>query len=151
FRHSYEHDLAVDLDQATYTDPEGRVVEIPLPGPGSLEAAGRGYTLRIRDEGAQVLYELARTGKLAMEFVRERTAGAKLRLVRLLSPADQRISGARVDLFYDDRGRLSGMLETSSASVVETRFILDERGHIVEVRRGEYGARELLLVASYGY
>jgi RHS repeat-associated protein len=52
---------------------------------------------------------------------------------------------------YDASDRLTGMLEPAQPSAIETRLTLDDVGHIVEVRRGMRGARELPRIAAYGY
>ncbi|WP_437655320.1 RHS repeat-associated core domain-containing protein [Sorangium sp. So ce1182] len=145
FRHTYEHGLAVDLDRVVYTDPEGQDLEIPLPGPKELQTFRDGYGLRLRVEEAHVYYELSRRGEPTIEFVRERRSGAAPRLSRLLSPA------AHVDFLHDALGRMSGMLERARAATIETRLVLDQRGHVVEVRRGPRGDRELPLIAAYSY
>lgn len=144
FRHGHEHRLAVDLDQVIYTDPRGRTTEIPLPEPDG-ETYGKGYVLTLRDEGAAVTYEIARSGEPTLEFVREPRSGAEARLTRM------RTEEARTDVLYDEQGRLKGMIDTSAGTAVETRLVLDGRGHIVEVRRGPHRAQELPLVAAYAY
>ncbi|WP_438007091.1 RHS repeat-associated core domain-containing protein [Sorangium sp. So ce321] len=145
FRHSYERSLTVDLDQVTYTDAEGRTVDLPLPGREESETYRDGYALFISAEGAGTLYQLARSGEPMMEFVKEPRSDAAPRLMRLRGP------GAQVSFVYDALGRLTAMLETSDAGAIETRLVLDDRGHIVEVRRGRRGERDLPLIASYGY
>jgi RHS repeat-associated protein len=143
FRHSYERTLHIDLDFATYTDAEGRPTAIPIPVRG--EIVWRGYTLRMRDERALVVYTLDRTGEPTMEFVRDRGAGHEPRLTRLLA------KNAETCFSYDGASRLSGMVETTASGVFETRLSYDPSGHVVEVRRGPHAARDLPLVAAYGY
>lgn len=145
FRHTYERSLSVDLDRAIYTDAEGRPTEIPLPAGEDEETTRGGYSLRVSAEESEVIYAVAREGEPAVEFVRERRPGAKPRLRRLLA------AGWEARFFHDPHGRLTGMLETSASGQIETRLSLDERGHILEVRRGPRGERDLPLVAAYGY
>ncbi|WP_437927505.1 RHS repeat-associated core domain-containing protein [Sorangium sp. So ce291] len=145
FRHSYERSLTVDLDQANYTDAEGRPTELPLPSQGQEATIHRGYVLRVQEERSEVIYTVSRPGEPTMEFVRERRAYAQPRLTRFVA------KDAHVDFIYDENGRLSGMLETSASGAIETRLRLDDRGHILEVRRGSRGERNLPLIAAYGY
>ncbi|WP_438007093.1 RHS repeat-associated core domain-containing protein [Sorangium sp. So ce321] len=147
FRHGYEHRLKVDLDQVAYTDARGQTVEIPLPRFAGEETSRGGYVLRVWVDGAAVTYELERRDELAMWFVRERRAdaGCELRLARMHT------AEVRMRFLYDDRGQLRGIDETSDAAAIETRLALDDRGHIVEVRRGPRGERELPLIAAYAY
>jgi RHS repeat-associated protein len=146
FRHSFDHRLTVDLDQATYTDAEGQAVEIPLPGPSQPEICRAGYTLRVQADKARTTYVVEQAGKPTLEFVRARGAETEPRLTRC------RLPGAPwMDLQRDALGRLTGMVEHGLPSPTETRLVLDEVGHIVEVRRGPQGARELPRIAAYGY
>ncbi|XXT19766.1 RHS repeat-associated core domain-containing protein [Sorangium sp. So ce429] len=145
FHHSYELSLTVYLDLAIYTDAEGRPTEIPLPREDQEETTGRGYTLRIRGEGSEVIYAIERRGEPTVEFARARRAGAQPRLTRLVAQK------AQTGFLYDAQGRMIGMLETSASGKIETRLVLDGRGRILEVRRRKHGERDLRLVAGYGY
>ncbi|WP_437755896.1 RHS repeat-associated core domain-containing protein [Sorangium sp. So ce1389] len=147
FRHGYEHRLKVDLDQVTYIDARGQAIEIPLPRSAEEETSRRGYVLRVRVDGATVTYELERSDELTLCFVRERRAdaGSELRLARMNT------AEAQMRFLYDDRGQLRGIDETSDAAAIETRLVLDDRGHIAQVRRGPRGQRDLPLIAAYAY
>ncbi|WP_437577373.1 RHS repeat-associated core domain-containing protein [Sorangium sp. So ce887] len=147
FRHGYEHRLKVDLDQVTYTNARGQAVEIPLPRSAKDTILLRGYILRVRDDADAVIYELERPAGPTMQFVRARRAGAGSEL----SLARMHTADVQMRFLYDDLGRLRGIDETSRSAAIETRFALDDRGHIVEVRRGPRGQRDLPLIAAYGY
>ncbi|WP_437684250.1 RHS repeat-associated core domain-containing protein [Sorangium sp. So ce131] len=145
FRHSYQRELVVDLDQAVYTDGEGRVVTFPLPVPDAGPTFREGYALAVREERAEIVYSIDYAGEPTMEFARQRGADAQPRLARLIS------TKRRVEVVYDGGGRMVSMLETSEGAAIETRLDLDEHGRILAVRRGPRGARQLPLIAAYGY
>jgi RHS repeat-associated protein len=145
FRHYYQRDLAIDLDCAVYTDGEGRLIPLPLPGPEGAPTRREGYVLERWSEGAETVYSLWRAGEPTMEFVRPQGVDTQPRLARMLSP------DARIDFNHDALGRMVGMVESQGSRVLETRLILDEQGRILEVRRGPRDSRELPIVAAYAY
>jgi RHS repeat-associated protein len=143
FRHTYERSLVIDLDRALFTDAEGREIEFPLPTSQEPRRLRDGHALTLRTEGADIVYEVARTGDPTMEF-RRAGHGTSLRLTAL------RTSKGHVEVHHDALGRLKGMVEATPSGTCETLLIYDDRGHILEVRRGPRGS-ELPLISAYGY
>jgi RHS repeat-associated protein len=140
FRHFYDRRLRLLRKRALYEAHDGEQVSIPRADGGGF-VPGAGFTLTEQQSGRHVL---TTDRDEVLEFDTRPTESPSARLVRY-GRKDLQLS-----LTYDDRGRLKALTEVNGDRVIDTRIARDERGRIVQLRRGVRGGTETT-ISRYAY
>ena len=140
YRHVFQRTLTLLRKRAIYETHDGEVVALEKREDGSYIPTA-GFSLSVDGQRLKLRTDRGET----LHFVAEPSTGADARLE--IYQSDQ----VNVWLSYDTHGRLASLAESLPGQTIATSLVYDERGHVIELRRGVRGEASAAVVCRYAY